>query len=88
MEEPKEEAVEEPVHSEQDAREANAWVTKELTTLSVISIAGVVLLVVGMMLATGQMDLAPLGLGGLGWMAFVVLVAATAGVFAWSRRGV
>lgn len=88
MEEPKEESVEEPVHSRQDAEEANAWMTKELATIGGVSIVAVLLLALGMMQATGLVELVPGG--GTGWeiVAFGVLVLAVAGWFAWSRRGV
>lgn len=88
MEEPSEEAVEEPVHSEEDAREANAWATKELTSLSIVSIAILLLLVAGMMLSTGLLELSVLGVDGFGWVLFAGLVLATLGLLVWSRRGV
>jgi len=88
MEEPEEEAVEEPVHSEQDAREANAWATKELTSIAVISIAAFLLLALGMMQFTGLVELSPIGGAGGEIAAFGILVLVVAGLFAWSRRGV
>lgn len=88
MEEPDEQAVEEPVHSEKDAREANAWATKELTSIAVISIAALLLVALGMMQFSGLVELSPIGGAGGEIAVFGLLALVVAGLFAWSRRGV
>lgn len=87
MEEPREESVEQPTQTEQDAREETAWMAKEGIGIALISIGFVLLLALGMMQATGLADFTgestAVQVG-----VFVLLAALLLGVFAWSRRGV
>lgn len=87
---PDKEAIDEPTtDSEQEAKES-AWMVRELTSITVISILGVVLLALALMQATGLVDLlGPLADSeGSQWAVFAVLALGVVAIFLWSRRGV
>lgn len=90
MEEPREESVEEPTQSEQDAQEAATFMAKELLSIALVSIAALLLLVLGLMQATGVIDILGAGIGSesIHWLGFVGLVLLVIAAFAWSRRGI
>lgn len=89
MEEPRKESVEEPTNTEQDAREAESFMAREWSSIALVSIAGMLLLALGMMQATGLVDfLDVLGGATVQWLAIAVLGIAVVAAFLWSRRGV
>jgi polyferredoxin len=90
MEEPDEEAIEEPTTDEQQAEREATWMAKEWASIGVISILVMVLLALGLLQATGVIDLlAPIADTEIGqWGAFVVLALVVLGISLWSRRGV
>lgn len=90
MEEPREESVEEPTNTEQEAREANAWMTKELTSIAAISIGFMLVFALVLLQGTGLVDLLGDGFGqeSIHWVGVAAVALVLAAVFAWSRRGV
>lgn len=90
MEEPREESVEEPTNTEQEAREANAWMTKELTSIAAISIGFMLVFALVLLQGTGLVDLLGGGFGqeAIHWVGVVAVALVLAAVFVWSRRGV
>lgn len=90
MEEPREESVEEPTNTEQEAREANAWMTKELTSIAAISIGFMLVFALVLLQGTGLVDLLGGGFGqeAIHWVGVAAVALVLAGVFVWSRRGV
>lgn len=90
MEEPDEDAIEEPTTSEEQAEREATWMMKEWTTIGTISILVLLVLVLGLMQATGLVDLvAPVADTEIGqWSVFVAIVLITLAIFVWSRKGV
>ncbi|WP_331232484.1 hypothetical protein [Natronorarus salvus] len=90
MEEPDEEAVEEPTTSEEQAEREATWMAKEWASIGVISILAVVLVALALLQLTGVVDLlAPIADTEIGqWSAFAVLALVVLAIFLWSRRGV
>lgn len=90
MEEPDEDAIEEPTTSEEQAEREATWMMKEWTTIGTISILVLLVLVLGLMQATGLVDLvAPVADTEIGqWSVFVAIVLITLTIFVWSRKGV
>lgn len=90
MEEPDEDAIEEPTTSEEQAEREATWMVKEWTTIAAISILLLLVLVLGLMQATGVVDLlAPVVDTEIGqWAVFVVIALVVLAIFLWSRRGV
>jgi hypothetical protein len=90
MEEPDEDAIEEPTTDTQQAEKEATWMVKEWTTIGVISILVLVILAIGLLQATGVIDLlAPIVDTETGqWSVFGALVLIVVAIFLWSRRGV
>lgn len=90
MEEPDEDAIEEPTTSEEQAEREATWMMKEWTTIGTISILVLLVVVLGLMQATGLVDLvAPVADTEIGqWSVFVAIVLITLTIFVWSRKGV
>lgn len=90
MEEPDEDAIEEPTTSEEQAEREATWMMKEWTTIGTISILVLLVVVLGLMQATGLVDLvAPVADTEIGqWSVFVAIVLITLAIFVWSRKGV
>lgn len=87
MEEPDEEAVEQPTRSNEDAEQAYAWMAKEWTAIALVSIGAVLLLALVLMAPTGLAEF----VGGQPAVEVVVLAVLAVALlvgFAWSRRGV
>jgi hypothetical protein len=90
MEEPEGEAVEEPTTDEEQAEKEATWMAKEWVTIATVSILGLLLFALGLMQATGLVDLlAPIvDTEGGQWLVFGVLVLGAAALFVWGRRRV
>jgi hypothetical protein len=90
MEEPEEEAVEEPTTDEEQAEKEATWMAKEWVTIATVSILGLLLFALGLMQATGLVDvLAPIADTEAGqWLAFGVLALGAAALFVWGRHRV
>lgn len=90
MEEPDEDAIEEPTTSEEQAEREATWMVKEWTGIATISILVLLILVLGLMQATGVVDLlAPIADTEIGqWAAFLVILLVVLAIFGWSRKDV
>ncbi len=88
--EPDEEAIDEPTTSGAQEADETAWMMKEGVAVGLVSIIAVLILALGLMQATGLVNiLGPFAAGGLlPWVAFGVLVLVALGAFAWTRVGV
>lgn len=86
MEEPREESVEQPTRTEQDAEEETVWMLKEGLGIALVSIGFLLLLALGLLQATGLADFT--GERTIVQVAvFGVLALLLLAVLAWSRRG-
>ncbi|WP_254764437.1 hypothetical protein [Natrinema marinum] len=88
--EPDQEAIDEPTTSGAQEADETAWMMKEGVAVGLVSIIAVLILALGLMQATGLVNvLAPFTVGGLlPWAAIGVLVLLALGAFAWTRVGV
>jgi uncharacterized protein YqhQ len=86
MDEPNQEPTEKPTHDSQEAEQEGKWMARNWLGVAVISILTLLLLAVGLMQATGLIDVfAPVADSETGqWAAFGVLALIVVGIAAWS----
>ncbi|MDZ5812643.1 hypothetical protein U4E84_14945 [Halorubrum sp. AD140] len=75
-----------PSTTEAEQREEGEVVAKGLIRTAAISIFSVLLLVVGLLQATGYVDLFPFGEGIIQWLVFVLLGLILVSIGLWSWR--
>jgi uncharacterized protein YqhQ len=86
MDEPNQEPTEKPTRDSQEAEQEGKWMARNWLGVAVISILTLLLLAVGLMQATGLIDVfAPVADSETGqWAAFGVLALIVVGIAAWS----
>lgn len=88
MEEPDEEAVEEPTTDDEQEEQAATWMAMQWTSVAAISILATLLAVLAMMQFTGLIDLGqPVADTQIQqWMVWAVFFGIALAVFSWGRR--
>lgn len=90
MSEPDREPTEKPTHDREEAEQESKWMARNGIGIAVVSILMLLLLVVGMMQATGLVDVfAPVASSETGqWAAFGVLALAVLALAGWSWKAI
>lgn len=90
MDEPDHEPTEKPTEDREEARQEGQWMARNWIGIAVVSILVLVLLAVGMMQATGLVDVfAPVAdTQGGQWAAFGVLALVVLALAGWSWRAI
>ncbi|WP_394739507.1 hypothetical protein [Natronococcus roseus] len=90
MDEPDEEPTEKPTNDREEAEREGKWMARNWIGIAVVSILALLLLAVGMMQATGLVDVfAPVADSETGqWAAFGVLALAVLAIAGWSWRAI
>ncbi|WP_306052888.1 hypothetical protein [Natronococcus wangiae] len=90
MEKPDQEPTEKPTEDRAEAEQEGKWMARNWIGIAVVSILALLLLVVGLMQATGLMDVfAPVADSQVGqWVAFGVLALVILGLAGWSWRAI
>lgn len=90
MDEPNEEPTEKPTNTKAEADREGAWMSRNWIAIATVSILGLLVIAVGLLQATGLIDLfGPIADSPTGrWIAFSVLAAAVIVIGAWSWRSV
>ncbi|TYL38564.1 hypothetical protein CV102_12255 [Natronococcus pandeyae] len=90
MDEPDQEPTEKPTEDREEAEREGKWMARSWVGIAVVSILGLLLLVIGMMQATGLVDVfAPVADSETGqWAAFGVLALVVLAIAGWSWRAV
>ncbi|MFC4880918.1 hypothetical protein [Halostagnicola sp. GCM10023243] len=90
MDEPDQEPTEKPTEDREEAEQESKWMARNWIGIAVVSIFALLLLVVGMMQATGLVDvLAPVAdTQGGQWAAFGVLALIVLVLAGWSWRAI
>ena len=85
--EPDEEAVEEPTTDQEQAARETKWIAKKWLSVGLVSIGATLLLIVGLLLATGLAELpSPIAEVPLAeWWVFLGLAAVLVAVFTWTQ---
>ncbi|MFC4543135.1 hypothetical protein ACFO5R_14490 [Halosolutus amylolyticus] len=86
MSEPDREPTEKPTNTKREAKEEDQWMIRNWIGVAVVSIFGLLLLALGMMQATGLVDLlAPVAdTGAQQWGVFAVLALVVLALAGWS----
>ncbi|AGB37726.1 hypothetical protein [Natronococcus occultus] len=90
MDEPDKEPTEKPTEDREEAEQEGQWMARNWLGIAVVSILFLLLLALGMMQATGLVDVfAPIADSETGqWAAFGVLALAVLALAGWSWRAV
>lgn len=90
MDEPDQEPTEKPTEDREEAEQEGKWMARNWIGIAVVSILALLLLVVGMMQATGLVDVfAPIAdTQGGQWAAFGVLALLVVVLAGWSWRAI